>query len=77
MAVNTLFGKNKLPIDLHGWDPSKIKLGSRIIPFLLFIVTVVAFTVTWLPSGKELLADYFERACISTRDAMRSCRFAR
>jgi len=67
MQPNTLLGTDKTPIDLQGWDPTKIKKGSRIIPFLLLILMAAAFAVTRLPSGDELIADHLERACANVR----------
>ncbi len=67
MEANTVLGNGRAHIDLHGWDPSKIKKGSRIIPFLLLFLMAAAFAVTRLPSGDELLADHFERACAKVR----------
>ncbi|MFM2423221.1 MAG: hypothetical protein RL291_1751, partial [Pseudomonadota bacterium] len=55
--------------DLEGWDPTRIKKGSRIIPLLLLLLVAIAFAVTRMPVGRDLLFDHHVRSCELARAA--------
>ena len=45
----------------------KVSIGSKFVPFMLLMVTAMAFVAYWLPPGREQLATEFERLCRAER----------
>lgn len=65
----TTGGKAHASTDLEGWDPTRIKKGSRIIPTLLLLAVAIAFAVTRMPAGRDLIIDHYVRSCELVRAA--------